>query len=50
MDLLHEVGFSEPDINHSIKEIKNILIEQHEEYLYYVKDQEESILEKTLNM
>ena len=43
---LHEVGFSERDINPLNKEFKNTLIEQHEEYLDYVKDQEESIIEK----
>ena len=48
-DLLLEVGFSERDINRLNKEFKNILIEQHEEYLYYVKDQEESVLERFLN-
>ena len=47
-NLLREVGFSERDINHLKLEFKNNLIEQHEEYLDYVKDQEESILEKFL--
>ena len=48
-DLLREVGFSERDINRLNDEIKNLLIEKHEEYLGYVKDQKESILEKILN-
>ena len=48
-DLLHEVGFSERDIMRLNKEFKNILLEEHEEYLDYIKDQEESILEKFLN-
>ena len=48
-NLLLEIGFSERDINHSNLELKNILIEQHEDYLDYVKDQEESIIEKILN-
>ena len=48
--LLHEVGFSERDINRLNKEFKNILIEQHEEYLDYVKDQEDSLLERFLNI
>ena len=39
-DFLHEVGFSECDINHLNLEFKNILIEQHEEYLDYVKNEE----------
>ena len=48
-DLLLEIRFSERDINHLIFEFKNILIEQHEECLDYVKDQEESNIEKILN-
>ena len=48
-NLLHEIGFSERDINHLKLEFKNILIDQHEEYLDYVKNEEESILEKFLN-
>ena len=47
--LLHEVGFSQRDINRLSIEFKNILIEQDEEYLSYIKNQEESILEKFLN-
>ena len=47
-DLLHEVGFSERDINRLNKEFESILIEQHEENLDYIKDQEESIFEKNL--
>ena len=46
--LLHEVGFSSRDINQINLEFKNILIEQHEEYLEYVKNEEESIIEKIL--
>ena len=42
-NFLKEIGFSENDINRSNFEFKNILIEQHEEYLDYVRDQEESI-------
>ena len=49
-NLLQEVGFSERDIFSLNKEIKNILIEQHEEYLAYIKNEEESVLEKFLNM
>ena len=48
-DLLLELGFSERDINRLNEEFKNIIIEQHEEYLDYVKDQEESVLERFLN-
>ena len=49
-NLLHEVGFSQRDINRLSMESKNILIEQHEECLDYIKNEEESILEKFLNM
>ena len=48
-DLLREVGFSERDINRLNKEFKNILIEQHENCLDYVKDREESNIERFLN-
>ena len=48
-NLLHEVCFSQRDINRLSIEFKNILIEQHEEWLDYIKNEEESILEKFLN-
>ena len=48
-NLLHEIGFSEYDINHLNLEFKNILKDQHEEYLDCIKSAEESILEKFLN-
>ena len=44
--LLHEVGFSERDINRLELEFKNISLEQHEEYLDYVMNEEESVIEK----
>ena len=44
--ILHEVGFSERDINSLNKEFKSILIEKHDEYLDNVKNEKESILEK----
>ena len=44
-----EIGFSERDINCLNLEFKNILTEQHEDYLDYVKNEEESIIEKILN-
>ena len=47
--LLHEIGFSERDINLLNLQFKKILREQLEEYLHYIKGQEESILEKFLN-
>ena len=49
IDLVREVGFSERDVNRLILEFKNILIEQHDEYLEYVKNEEKSITEKILN-
>ena len=48
-NLLNEVGFSKNDINRLNIEFKNILLEEFENYLEYIKDQEESILEKFLN-
>ena len=48
-NLLHEVGFSQRDINRLSIEFKNILLEEFEEYLSYIKNQEESIIEKILN-
>ena len=48
-EFLREVGFSERDINHLNLEFKNILIQNHEEYLDYVKNLEESIVERFLN-
>ena len=47
-DLLLAIGFSERDINRSNLELKNILLEQHEEYLDYIKNEEKSIFEKLL--
>ena len=47
-DLLLEIGFSERDINRLNLEFKKFLLEQHEEYLDYVKNKEESV-EKFLN-
>ena len=48
-NLLHEVGFSQRDINRISIEFKNIFLEEFEEYLSYIKNQEESIYEKILN-
>ena len=47
-NLLKETGFSKSDINLLNLEFKNILLEQHEEYLDFVENQDESILEKFL--
>ena len=48
-NLLKEIGFSKNDINLLNLEFKNILLEEFENYLDYIKDCEESILEKFLN-
>ena len=37
------------DINRLDEEIKKILLEQNEEYLDYIKNQEDAIIEKMLN-
>ena len=43
-NLSREIGFSEQDINPLNLEFENILIEQHKEYLAYVKNKEESVI------
>ena len=48
-NLLKEIGFSKNDIIRLNIEFKNILLEEFENYLDYIKDKEESILEKFLN-
>ena len=48
-NLLREIGFSKNDNSRSNLEFKNILTEQHEEYLDYIKNEEESVTEKFLN-
>ena len=48
-NLLKEIGFGKNDIILLNLEFKNILLEEFENYLDYIKDQEESILEKFLN-
>ena len=48
-DLLPKVGLSERDVNRLNSEFKKNLIEGSEEYLDYVKNEEESIIEKILN-
>ena len=49
-NLLKGIGFSKNDINRLSIEFKNILIEQHEEWLDYIKNEEESIIEKLLDI
>ena len=48
-NLLKEIGFSERDINLLNLEFKNILLEGYEEYLDYIKNEKESVIEKFLN-
>ena len=48
-NLLNECGFLKRDINRLNLELKNILIEQNEVYLDYIKNEEESLIEKILN-
>ena len=48
-NLLKEIGFSKNDNNRLNLEFKKILLEQNEEYLDYIKNEEESVLEKFLN-
>ena len=47
-NLLKEIGFSKNDINLLNLEFENILLEEFENCLDYIKDQEESILERFL--
>ena len=48
-NLLKEIGFSKKDINLINLEFKNIILEEFEEYLSYIKNEEESLVEKFLN-
>ena len=48
-NLLKEVGFSKNDINSLSLEFKNILLEEYEVYLDYIKNEEESVIERFLN-
>ena len=48
-NLLNEIGFSKNDIKLLNLEFKNILEEEFENYLDYIKDQEESIIERILD-
>ena len=48
-NLLKEIEFSKNDINLISLEFKNILLEGYEEYLDYIKNEEESVIEKILN-
>ena len=49
VDLFTECGFSKNDINRPCIGFKNIFFEQNQDYLDYIKDHEEAIIENTLN-
>ena len=46
--LLHEIGFSEHDIDRLNLVFKKNFIEHHEEYLEYVKNEEEPVIGRLL--
>ena len=48
VNFLYECGFLKGDINFLYKEFKNILLEMNEDYLDYIKNEEESIIERIL--
>ena len=48
-NFLKEIGFSQSYINQLSIEFKNTLLEEFEEYLSYIKNEEESLLEKFIN-
>ena len=48
-DLLADCGFLKIDINCLNLEFKNILMEQNEEYIDYIRNEEKSIIEKFLS-
>ena len=48
-NLIKEIGFGQYDINRLSIEFKNILLEEFEDYLSYIKNEEESIIERILD-
>ena len=48
-NLLKEIGFSKNNINQLSLYFKNILLEEYENYLDYIKNEEESVIEKFLH-
>ena len=48
-NILKEVGFSKDDINRLSLEFKNVLLEEYENYLDYIRNEEESKIERFLN-
>ena len=49
VNFLYECGFLKGDFNFLYREFRNILLELNEDYLDYIKNEEESIIEKILN-
>ena len=49
VDLLVDIGFSGKDFNRLSFEFKNFLYEQFEDYLNYIKNEDESLIEEILN-
>ena len=45
-NLLKGIGFNKNDINLLNLECENILLEQHKKYLDYIKNEEESLIDK----
>ena len=48
-NFLCESVFLKADINFLYKEFENVLLQLNEDYLDYIKNQEEAIIEKILN-
>ena len=48
-NLLMEIGFGKNNITRLSIEFKNILLEEFEDYLSFIKNGEETLLEKFLN-
>ena len=49
VNLIYECGFLKGDIHYLYKKFKKTLLELNQEYLDYIKNEEESIIEKILN-
>ena len=49
VNLLYECGFLKSDIHYVYKIFKTFLLELNEEYLEYIQNEEESVIEKLLN-